>query len=109
MKIIVKGSAVFLWMLASFVATAQKKFTINGYVKDSTSGESIIGATVAVGGKSVGSNQYGFYSLTLDSGQYDLTVSHVSYLSQSQRFSLSQNIQNNIFLLPKAAALNEVV
>ncbi|GAA4752529.1 TonB-dependent receptor [Flavisolibacter ginsenosidimutans] len=109
MKQFGKAGLGFLLLLASFFVSAQTKFTVNGYVKDSASGESIVGATVVIDGKSVGSNQYGFYSITLDSGEYDLTVSHVSYLSQSQRISLSQNLQQNIFLLPKAAALSEVI
>lgn len=99
----------FLLLLGTLVSFAQTKFTVNGYVKDSASGESVIGATVAVNGKSVGSNQYGFYSLTLDSGEYELTVSHASYLTQSQRLLLVQNLQQTIYLLPKAAALSEVV
>ena len=55
-------------ILTGFASTAQNKYTLNGYVKDSASGESIIGATVAVNGKSVTSNQYGFYSITMDAG-----------------------------------------
>ncbi|MDB5205924.1 MAG: TonB-dependent receptor [Flavisolibacter sp.] len=95
--------------LCSLSTFAQAKFTINGYVKDSVSGETIIGATVTVSGRAVGSNQYGFYSITLDSGEYDFSVSHVSYLTQTVRISLIQNIQQTIFLIPKSAALNEVV
>jgi len=109
MKQFGKAGLGFLLLLVSSFAFAQTKFTLNGYVKDSASGESIVGAILVANGKTIGSNQYGFYSITLDSGEYDLTVSHVSYLSQSQRISLSQNLQQNIFLLPKAAALSEVV
>src|SRR5436190_24349651 len=72
------------------------RFSINGYVRDSLSGESIIGATISVnlpGGQSKGvaSNQYGFYSLTLDSGQYTISVSHVSYLAKSTDVNLTSN------------------
>jgi hypothetical protein len=50
------------------------RFSLNGYVMDNLSGESIIGATIAVNGQSRGvlSNQYGFYSITLDSGIYTI-------------------------------------
>ncbi|HEY0041383.1 MAG TPA: TonB-dependent receptor [Flavisolibacter sp.] len=99
----------FIFLIGSLTTAAQSKFTINGYVKDSSSGESIIGATITVNGKSVGSNQYGFYSITLDSGGYDLTISHVSYLTESQRINLSANQEINFFLLSKSAALSEVV
>ena len=107
-----KGSAVlivWLFFLISATASAQTKFTLNGYVKDSLSGESVIGATVAIDGKSVTSNQYGFYSITVDSGSYQLTVSHVSFLTFAQPVQLLQNREQNIFLVPRSAALNEVV
>jgi hypothetical protein len=43
---------------------APGKVTLNGYVRDSLSGELIIGATITINGqgKGVTSNQYGFYS-----------------------------------------------
>lgn len=104
------GWICFLLVLyCSIHANAQNKFTISGYVKDSLSGESIIGATVNISGRSVTSNQYGFFSLTFDSGPYDVVVSHVSYVSTSFKISLDSNIERNILLLPKTAALNEVV
>ncbi|HEU4632644.1 MAG TPA: TonB-dependent receptor, partial [Flavisolibacter sp.] len=102
------GSLGLLLFLTA-AAFGQEKATINGYIRDSISGESIISATVTIDGKSVNSNQYGFYSLTLPAGEYDLAVSHVSYRTASYRISLKEGIQQNIFLLPKAAALNEVV
>ena len=96
-------------VLCVLVSTAQNKFTLNGYVKDSTNGESVIGATVAINGKSVSSNQYGFYSITLEEGEYDVLVSHVAYLAQSFHISLKKNREYNIHLIPRSAALNEVV
>jgi hypothetical protein len=96
-------------LCGSLLASAQNKFTLNGYIKDSTNGESIIGATVSVNGKSITSNQYGFYSITLEEGDYDVLVSHVSYLAQAFHISLHNNVQQTIFLLPKSAALTEVV
>jgi hypothetical protein len=109
MKIIVHFLLIISASFCSVTAFAQSKFTINGYIRDSITGETVIGATVTVSGKAVGSNQYGFYSITLDSGDYDLSVSHVSYLTQTTKISLGQNLQQTFFLLPKSAALNEVV
>ena len=109
MKIIVHFLLIISASFCSVTAFAQSKFTINGYIRDSITGETVIGATVTVSGKAVGSNQYGFYSITLDSGDYDLSVSHVSYLTQTTKISLAQNLQQTFFLLPKSAALNEVV
>lgn len=107
MRFVLAG-IVCLFSLGLF---AQKKITINGYVRDSVSGESIIGATISINNlsRAVASNQYGFYSITLDSGSYDLTVSHVSYLSQPYNIVVDKNQSLNFLLLPKASAISEVV
>jgi hypothetical protein len=110
------GSCLCLLMVAS-VASAQTgqdksvRYTINGYIKDSLSGESIIGATISVNGQSKGvaSNQYGFYSITLDKGSYTLNFSHVSYLGKSTGVDLQSNQSVNAELISKSAAINEVV
>ena len=104
-----RGILLCLFFFTMFAASAQTKLTLNGFVKDSTNGESVISATISVNGKSIVSNQYGFYSITLDEGEYDVLVSHVSYLTQSFHLSLHNNVQQNLFLLPKSAALTEVV
>ena len=100
---------VIIFLLAGSTVQAQQKFTLNGYVRDSTSGELVIGATVAVNGKTVTTNQYGFYSITLEPGTYQVLVSHVSFLAQSFQLDLKQNVEFPVLLLPKSAALNEVV
>jgi hypothetical protein len=53
---------------------AQKKYTISGYIKDVRNGETLIGATVALknNAKGISSNQFGFFSITLTEGKYEL-------------------------------------
>ena len=87
------------------------RFTLNGYVKDSLSGETIIGATISVNGQSKGvaSNQYGFYSITLDEGSYTITTSHVSYLGKSVTINLRDNQSHNFDLVSKSASIGEVI
>jgi len=67
-----------------------KRHTISGYMRDSQSAESLIGATVynksSLSGTST--NQYGFYSLTLPAGNVDLVYSYVGYNAQSRTFRL---------------------
>lgn len=109
MNVTLRSVFLLLSALIFVQLEAQDKFTLNGYVRDSSNGESVIGATIAVNGKSVSSNQYGFYSLTLEKGQYDVLVSHVSFLAQSFRVSLHKNIEHTIYLRPRSADLNEVV
>jgi len=90
---------------------SQNKFTISGYAKDSLSGETLIGATVSIQGRSggVSSNQYGFFSITLPAGQYTLSTSFVGYESKQETFDLSKNINLNFLLRPKISTNEEVV
>lgn len=94
----------------ALVAQAQKKATLSGYVRDSATGESVIGATITVAGtaRTVSSNQYGFYSITLDSGSYVLSISHVGYLTFSEPVAVTQNREFNFLLQTRSAALSEV-
>lgn len=105
---------LFFFFLQAPAQNASEKagrVVLNGYVKDSLSGESIIGATIAVSGqtKAVMSNQYGFYSITLDKGTYTLNVSHVSYIGRTFIVNLDSNASQNFDLVSKSAAISEVV
>lgn len=92
---------------------AQNKVTLNGYVKDSLSGEAVIGATAVLmlngTAKSVISNQYGFYSITLEPGYYNLILTHVSYQAKTFALNLDQDRFINIELVPKNSSISEVV
>ena len=90
---------------------AQQKYTVSGYIKDNYSGESMIGATLTVQNKSrgVSSNQYGFYSITLDSGRYVFTCTSVGYLSQTIAIDLSKDTVLNIAMISGAALQQEVI
>ena len=54
---------------------------LSGYIKDAATGETLIGATVYAKELRVGTitNVYGFYSLSLPPGHYNLNVSYVGY------------------------------
>lgn len=57
------------------------QFTVSGYVKDSRTGEVLIGATISIPGGMEGTitNNYGFYSLTLKEEVEELLCSFVGY------------------------------
>jgi hypothetical protein len=91
--------------------TAQKKFTLSGYIKDAATGESLIGATLLVNGntKGISSNQYGFYSLTLNAGNYELVASSLGYQSFPFILNLQKDTVVNIALNSGTALSEEVV
>jgi outer membrane receptor protein involved in Fe transport len=94
----------------SLLGLAQDKFTLNGYIRDSVSGESLIGANVSIRseGKGVSSNQYGFYSITLKNGSYQLAASFVGYQPKVWTIDLTANKSFNILLVPNTTAINNV-
>ena len=100
---------LFAVLLISLTAGAQNKVTLSGYVKDSISGETLIGATVSVNGRGVNSNQYGFYSLTLPARDYTITVSYVGYQLRQIDITLSANRSYNLLLSPNVAVNTEVI
>jgi hypothetical protein len=104
-----RGLLFFIGLLFSWAISAQQKYTLSGYVRDSTTGETVIGASVTIASRTVSTNQYGYYSITLEEGEYTLAVTHVSYFTQSSAVSLTGNLQLDILLIPKSAAISEVV
>ena len=87
------------------------KYTISGFIKDSLNGETLIGSTVSVTGKTKGisSNQYGFFSITLDEGEYFLVCSFIGYQPKIIAVKLDGNRQLNFEMLPKINLSQEVV
>lgn len=98
---------IFLFfLLQSFLCVVgQEKFTLNGYIKDSLSGETLIGANIVIRnlGKTVVTNSYGFFSITLPKGKYQLNTSFIGYQTKDITFTLSNNVQQDIQLLPNSA------
>ena len=101
---------LFFLMLVSINLIAQKKYTISGYAKDAQNGETLIGATITIkdNARGITSNQYGFYSITLVEGSYELICSYAGYQPKILKVNLFADQQLN-FDLPTVAALQEVV
>jgi hypothetical protein len=89
---------IFLFPLSLF---GQAKFTVSGYVKDASNGESLLGATVYVKenlSAGITTNNYGFYSLTLPAGTYTLTGSFIGFQLFTKTIVLDKNLVQNIDL-----------
>ncbi|GAO45661.1 putative TonB-dependent receptor [Flavihumibacter petaseus NBRC 106054] len=105
-------TALFLFLfLPAIGAYSQGRFTLSGYVKDSLSGENLIGASLSVNGKGrgVNSNGYGFYSITLSRGEYEITVSYAGYQSRHFSVTLDRDMDRNVVLAPRMTTNEEVV
>ena len=84
----------FTFILLIFVSGiyAQQKFTISGYVKDHETGEFLIGSTVYIKEKlkGISTNQYGFYSITIEEGNYTIDFSFLGLQSQQKKINLDK-------------------
>ena len=89
----------------------KKRYTISGYIRDKSSGETLIGATLSIktSSKGISSNQYGFYSITLEAGKYNLLCTSVGYKSQSISLELNMDSVMNIDMENGVALSQEVV
>ncbi len=107
MKQLILGLIFFGFVEKGF---SQEKFTISGYIKDTLSGETLIGANLGIksAGKSIVSNGYGFFSITLPKGNYQLSGSFIGYQSKEIFIELNENKVFNMLLLPNSAVINNV-
>lgn len=91
---------------------AQNNFTISGVVKDSLSGETLIGATIRLkGAKDHGTttNAYGYYSLSVPKGEYALSVSYIGFQTLNQAVNLNKNARLDFSLKADNAPAEVVI
>lgn len=108
---------VFISLLSPHFSKAEQdnekeilRYTVSGHIRDAENGEELLGATVYVKELKRGTitNNYGFYSLSLEPGKYTLVYSYVGYKKQSFTIELDMDIKKNIELQPSSQELNTV-
>ena len=105
---------LLLFFLFSAIATmghAQERVTLNGYVRDIANGEELIGVTIFIPQAKAGttSNSYGFYSLTVPPGTYQVQFSFVGFRTVTLDVDLTEDMTRNIDLETEATYIQEVV
>ncbi|HEX8549304.1 MAG TPA: carboxypeptidase-like regulatory domain-containing protein, partial [Cytophagaceae bacterium] len=92
-------------------AVCQQKYTISAVVKDSSSGETLPGATVLVEGQRIGAttNEAGFFSLTLPEGTYTLQFLFTGFQSKKLVLELNKNIHLDIEIPENISIEQEVI
>jgi hypothetical protein len=87
-----------------------QQFTLSGYVKDSLNGEELIGASIYIDELKTGAvtNVYGFYSLTIPSGNYTVQINYLGYETKSQQIALNKNTTLNFELSASSKKLQTV-
>lgn len=104
------GIALLFFLIASMGALAQEKFTISGKIQDASNGEVLIGATVYIPNLETGTttNEYGFFSITLPQGKYNLQVRYLGYVMQKISVDLTSNQMLDLQLEGESNVITEV-
>ncbi|MEX2349445.1 MAG: TonB-dependent receptor, partial [Flavobacteriaceae bacterium] len=104
---------VLLSCIFSFAFSQDKKerYTLSGTITESSSKETLIGVNILIPEIQAGtiSNEYGFYSITLPEGSYEVIFSNLGFESQSKTISLNQNIRLDLSLSESVESLDEVI
>ena len=91
---ILKLSLLIPWLFLPNLLSAQiQNATISGFIKDVESGETLIGASVYVKElqKGATSNEYGFYSISIPPGTYNLEYSYIGFETIKKEVDLKEN------------------
>ena len=101
---------VFL-VLQSILSIAQERVTLSGSVVDSNNNETVIGVLVEISELKISTftNEYGFFSLTVPKGFYNLQVSTIGYETKIIEISLQENSKLAIEIKANAKELDAVI
>lgn len=101
---------IMLWIPIVSV-NAQEKFTLSGVISEEKSNETLIGVNIIIPELQTGTttNEYGFYSLTLPKGSYNIIISYLGFQTISETISLSEDISKNFSLTESTENLDEVI
>ena len=102
---------LYIFFLVNLSLNAQKNYTLSGYVLDKQSNELIIGSSVIVEGLNIGTitNSYGFFSITIEEGNYNIRIQNLGFKDNTQNINLNKNLSLNIYLTEEVESLNEVI
>lgn len=108
----------FLFIISAVIQTVSagndkiKQFTVSGFVKDAATGEALIGATVFPQenpSKGITTNSYGYFSLSLAEGKYNIVIQYIGYKRKVLPVNLTANFSVKVELEEEITVLQEVV
>ena len=105
-----RGLFFIVFFIVTTVGYSQQKFTLSGTVRSQRTGETVINASIKTTerGEGVSSNEYGFYSITLPAGEYEITWSAVGLGTQTEHINLEKDLTKDIFLPDEIQDLENV-
>ncbi|WP_034259499.1 TonB-dependent receptor [Aequorivita capsosiphonis] len=106
-----KKILIILFFFGSISLFAQEKFTLSGTISEGASGETLFGVNVIIPSLQTGTvtNQYGYYSITLPEGDYEVFFSSIGFATQKTQIRLSENVRHNLKMAEDTESLDEVI
>jgi hypothetical protein len=100
----------FLVLFFSLGSLIAQNYTIHGVVRDSATGEALIGAGVVIKELDTGTatNNYGFYSISLKGGQYTVCGSYLGYLPYFSVINIKSDTLLSINLSTRKTQLEQI-
>jgi len=98
-------------LLAVSFLNAQNRYTLSGTVSEANSNETLIGVSILVPELSTGAvtNEYGFYSLTLPEGTYEVVITYLGFQDIRREVTLNSSQRVDFQMDEEAEQLDEVV
>ncbi|GAK91325.1 TonB-dependent receptor [Nonlabens ulvanivorans] len=95
----------------AFAKAQSEKFTLSGTISEVSNGETMIGVNILIPELSAGtsSNEYGFYSITLPAGTYQVVYSFIGYKNILKEVVLNGDMQINIEMADSDEQLDAIV
>jgi hypothetical protein len=102
---------ILLLVLCTGLLSAQNRVSVSGYVRDSSSGESIQNASIQLdsGSVSAESNAYGYYSISVPSGQVNLAFNAPGMETKYFVLNLKRDSVVDVYLAPAPRSVGTAV
>ncbi len=93
------------------VGESIQNVTLSGFVKDASNGEGLIGPSVYIKALGVGTttNAFGFFSLTIPKGNYEVFITFIGYKPFTKSIDLKTSIRENMLLEEEPQVLSEII
>lgn len=84
---------ILIFLFTAFQINGQNNFTISGEITDAETGETLPGVVVKATpiNRAAVANTYGFYSLTLPSGEHTLEIAYLGFETQTRKITLNKD------------------
>lgn len=102
---------LLLLFIPLYIGAQTEKFVLSGTVSQTGSNETLIGVNVLIPQFNTGTitNEYGFYSITLDKGVYEVVYSSLGFQTEVKTVDLNRNTRLDVLLAESTETLDEIV